>query len=92
MYFYLNGSVQKTDNLERERRLVLTARLSSMGSSGGTTLVRMSVHSRNSLYRFLQLQKYPRLSQKKNSVFNSHYRKKKMTKVPINLCVYRKGP
>ena len=45
--------MQKTASLERERRLVLTARLSSMGSSGGTTLVRMSVHSRNSLYRFL---------------------------------------
>lgn len=28
----------------------LTARDSSMGSSGGTTEVRMSVHSRNSLY------------------------------------------
>ena len=46
---YLNGSVQKTASLERERRLVLTARLSSIGSSGGTTLVRIRVHSRNSL-------------------------------------------
>ncbi len=28
----------------------------------------------------------------KNSVFKSHYRKKKMTNVPINLYVYGKGP
>ena len=31
---------------------VLTANDSSMGSSGGTTDVRMRVHSRNNLYRF----------------------------------------
>ena len=33
-------------------REVLTARDSSIGSSGGTTDVRISVHSRNNLYRF----------------------------------------
>merc|ERR1711860_272862 len=31
-----------------------TTYLSSMGSSGGTTLVRIRVHSRNNLYRFLK--------------------------------------
>jgi hypothetical protein len=32
---------------------VLTANDSSMGNSGGTTDVRMSAHSKNSLYLFL---------------------------------------
>jgi len=49
----LKGSVQKMANLDKERREVLTAKLNSIGSSGGTTLVRMSVHSKNNLYRFL---------------------------------------
>lgn len=40
-------------SLARAIRDVLTARESSMGSSGGTTEVRISVHSRKSLYRFL---------------------------------------
>ena len=35
----------------RLRRELLTARDSSIGSSGGTTLVKIRVHSRNSLYR-----------------------------------------
>merc|ERR1719232_465130 len=48
-----NGSVQKTPSLERDKREVLTAKLSSIGSSGGTTEVRIRVHSRNSLYLFL---------------------------------------
>ena len=45
----LNGSVQKTPSLASCSSDVLTAKDSSIGSSGGTTDVRMRVHSRNSL-------------------------------------------
>ena len=48
-----NGSVQKTASLESCSSDVLTARDSSMGSSGGTTEVKIKVHSKKSLYRFL---------------------------------------
>lgn len=44
--------LQNAQSLERARSEVLTASDSSMGSSGGTTDVRMSVHSRNNLYLF----------------------------------------
>ena len=40
-------------NLVNANSEVLTANDSSMGSSGGTTDVRINVHSRNSLYLFL---------------------------------------
>lgn len=40
-------------NLARAMSEVLTAKESSMGSSGGTTEVKIKVHSRKSLYRFL---------------------------------------
>ena len=49
----LKGSVQKTNFLARLRRLVLTAIESSMGSSGGMTLVMIMVQFKNSLKRFL---------------------------------------
>ena len=39
--------------LIRLRSELFTAKDNSMGSSGGTTLVKISVHSRNSLYLFL---------------------------------------
>lgn len=42
-----------SQSLARAMRDVLTARDNSIGSSGGTTEVRMRVHSRNNLYRFL---------------------------------------
>lgn len=40
-------------NFVRATRDVLTANDNSIGSSGGTTDVRINVHSRNSLYLFL---------------------------------------
>ena len=43
------GSVQYTPSLVKETKDVLTASDNSMGSSGGTTDVRISVHSRKSL-------------------------------------------
>ena len=49
------GSVQKMAYLARAAKLVLTARLSSMGSSGGTTLVTMRTQSRSSLDRLRSL-------------------------------------
>lgn len=49
----LNGSVQKTKSLLRASKDELTAKESSIGNSGGTTDVRISVHSKNNLYRFL---------------------------------------
>ena len=49
----LKGSVQKTNFLARLSRLVLTAMESSMGSSGGMTLVIIIVQFRKSLKRFL---------------------------------------
>ncbi len=42
-----------SQSLARAMRDVLTASESSMGNSGGTTDVRIRVHSRNSLYLFL---------------------------------------
>lgn len=42
-----------SQSLARAMREVLTASESSMGNSGGTTDVRIRVHSRNSLYLFL---------------------------------------
>ena len=44
--------LQNPQSFERARSEVLTASDSSMGSSGGTTEVRMRVHSRNNLYLF----------------------------------------
>lgn len=49
----LKGSVQNTNFLARLSRLVLTAMESSMGSSGGMTLVIIIVQFRKSLKRFL---------------------------------------
>lgn len=43
------GSVQYTNSLERDKSEVFTANDSSMGSSGGTTDVRIRVHSKNNL-------------------------------------------
>ena len=43
------GSVQYTPNLVNETNEVLTASDNSIGNSGGTTDVRISVHSKNSL-------------------------------------------
>ena len=45
--------VEYKPNLWRANNDELTANDSSMGSSGGTTDVRINVHSKNSLYRFL---------------------------------------
>ena len=47
------GSVQNTNFLARLSRLVLTAMESSIGSSGGMTLVMIMVQFKNSLKRFL---------------------------------------
>ena len=44
------GTEGDSHSLARARREVLTARECSIGSSEGTTNVRMSVHSRNNLY------------------------------------------
>ncbi|KAG7146381.1 hypothetical protein HYQ46_004826 [Verticillium longisporum] len=49
------GSVQKMASLARAARLVLTARLSSIGSSGGTTLVTIKTQSSRSLERLRSL-------------------------------------
>mmetsp|Transcript_1832 Transcript_1832/g.8184 ORF Transcript_1832/g.8184 Transcript_1832/m.8184 type:complete len:222 (+) Transcript_1832:2339-3004(+) len=46
----LKGSVQKTDARISARRAVLTAIAVCMGSSGGTTLVRMRMHRSTSSY------------------------------------------
>ena len=54
------GSVQNTASLDNCNREVLTARLSSIGNSGGTTDVRIKVHSKKSLY--LKLDKKGSLS------------------------------
>lgn len=43
---------------------MLTASDSSMGNSGGTTDVRMSAHSRNSLYLFLVGSSEPEIDNK----------------------------
>ena len=43
------GSVQKMPNFASDTRDVFTASASSIGSSGGITDVRISVHSSNSL-------------------------------------------
>ena len=51
-----NGSVQNTANLDNCNREVLTARLSSIGNSGGTTDVRIKVHSKKSLYLKLDVE------------------------------------
>lgn len=40
-------------SLERASREVFTAKDNSIGSSGGTTDVRIKVHSKNNLYLFL---------------------------------------
>lgn len=50
-----NPILKKTylPNFDREIREVLTANESSIGSSGGTTEVKIRVHSKNSLYLFL---------------------------------------
>lgn len=42
-----------TPSFAREAKEALTARDNSIGSSGGTTDVKISVHSRNSLYLLL---------------------------------------
>lgn len=47
------GSVQKTPNFDRAMSEEFTAKDSSMGNSGGTTEVRIKVHSKKSLYLFL---------------------------------------
>lgn len=49
----LKGSVQNTPSFDRANRDVLTANDNSIGSSGGTTDVKISVHSKNNLYLFL---------------------------------------
>jgi len=43
----------KLPNFDSDSNDVFTARESSMGNSGGTTDVKMSTHSRKSLYLFL---------------------------------------
>lgn len=48
-YTSRTGAHTNIQSLARAIRDVFTARESSMGSSGGTTEVRISVHSRNSL-------------------------------------------
>lgn len=40
-------------SLERAKRDVFTAKVNSMGNSGGTTEVRIKIHSKNNLYLFL---------------------------------------
>ena len=40
-------------NFDNDSSDVLTAKDNSIGSSGGTTDVKMRAHSKNSLYRFL---------------------------------------
>lgn len=47
--YHTPSITQYSQSLARAMREVLTARDSSMGSSGGTTEVRMRVHSRKSL-------------------------------------------
>jgi len=47
------GEKLRLPNFDSDSNDVLTANDNSMGNSGGTTDVRMSAHSRNSLYLFL---------------------------------------
>lgn len=49
----LNGSVQNTPNFDNANSDVFTANDNSIGNSGGTTDVKISVHSKNNLYLFL---------------------------------------
>jgi hypothetical protein len=53
-------------NLARDIKDVFTANDSSIGSSGGTTEVRMRVHSRNNLYLLRFGSSEPNKKKKKN--------------------------
>ena len=75
------GSVQKTDNLVSCKREVLTAKLSSMGNSGGTTLVKIRVHSKNSLYRLRLGSLVPSIQRYDDAAMAKHNRKMMKAKV-----------
>lgn len=47
---------------------VLTAKESSIGNSGGTTEVKMMVHSKNNLYRFLSGSMVPANEKSKRNI------------------------
>lgn len=57
----LNGSVQNTFSLDSDNKDVLTAKLNSIGNSGGTTEVKIKVHSKNNLYLFLSSSSLPKM-------------------------------
>lgn len=72
----INDRKENIQSFDSASNDVLTASDNSIGSSGGTTEVKMSVHSRNNLYLFLFGSLVPRLIKKYNIISQTDYKSK----------------